>query len=133
SAILPAMPSVRLRRPLVGTALRAVRCPALRSPWTARRAIPTWSKSVGTALRAVRSPWTARSAVPTIAALVSLAAGRPALAAQDRAAFRGWFTLLADAQFYRPTADVVDCAALVRHAAREALREHTREWLRRFD
>ncbi len=27
----------------------------------------------------------------------------------------------------------MDCAALVRHAAREALREHTPEWLRRFD
>ena len=48
----------------------------------------------------------------------------------DRAAFRSWFVFLADAQFYRPTSDVVDCAALVRHAAREALRPHTPEWLR---
>ena len=48
----------------------------------------------------------------------------------DRAAFRAWFVLLADAQFYRTTADVTDCAALVRHAAREALRAHTPEWLR---
>lgn len=55
---------------------------------------------------------------------------RPVLDAQDRAAFTAWFTLLSDAQFYRHTADVVDCAALVRHAAREALREHTPEWLR---
>ncbi|WP_239493032.1 DUF1175 family protein [Luteitalea sp. TBR-22] len=58
--------------------------------------------------------------------------GRPTLDAQDRAAFLGWFTLLADAQFYRPTPDVTDCAGLVRHAAREALREHTPEWLRRL-
>jgi hypothetical protein len=49
----------------------------------------------------------------------------------DRAAFRSWFVLLADAQFERTTADVIDCAALVRHAFREALRAHTPEWLRR--
>jgi uncharacterized protein YfaT (DUF1175 family) len=48
----------------------------------------------------------------------------------DRAAFRAWFVLLADAQFYRTTPDVTDCAGLVRHAAREALRPHTPEWLR---
>ena len=69
-----------------------------------------------------------------IAALLLLPppAARPTLDAEDRAAFLAWFTLLADAQFYRPTTDVVDCAALVRHAAREALREHTPEWLRRI-
>ena len=49
----------------------------------------------------------------------------------DRAAFRAWFVLLADAQFERTTPDVVDCAALVRHAFREALRAHTPEWARR--
>lgn len=49
----------------------------------------------------------------------------------DRAAFRSWFVLLADAQFERRTADVIDCAALVRHAVREALRAHTPEWVRR--
>jgi uncharacterized protein len=49
----------------------------------------------------------------------------------DRAAFRAWFVLLADAQFYRQTSDVTDCAALVRHAVREALRAHTPEWIRR--
>ena len=48
----------------------------------------------------------------------------------DRAAFRSWFVLLADAQFERTTPDVIDCAALVRHAVREALRSHTPEWLR---
>lgn len=51
----------------------------------------------------------------------------------DRAAFRSWFVLLADAQFERPTADVTDCAALVRHAFREALRAHTPEWVRRAE
>ncbi len=50
--------------------------------------------------------------------------------AADREAFRAWFTFLADAQFYRPTPDVTDCAGLVRHAAREALRTHTPEWHR---
>jgi len=49
----------------------------------------------------------------------------------DRAAFRSWFVLLADAQFERRTDDVTDCAALVRHAVREALRAHTPEWVRR--
>ena len=49
----------------------------------------------------------------------------------DRAAFRSWFVLLADAQFERATDDVKDCAALVRHAVREALRAHTPEWVRR--
>ena len=57
---------------------------------------------------------------------------RPAVDAQDRSAFLAWFILLADAQFYRPTPDVDDCAALVRHAAREALRDHTPEWQRRM-
>lgn len=49
----------------------------------------------------------------------------------DRAAFRAWFVLLADAQFERQTDDVSDCAGLVRHAVREALRAHTPEWVRR--
>jgi uncharacterized protein YfaT (DUF1175 family) len=73
------------------------------------------------------------------AAVVVIAASLgPGLSAQvrladesDRAAFRAWFVLLADAQFERRTADVTDCAALVRHAMREALRAHTPEWVRR--
>ena len=48
----------------------------------------------------------------------------------DRMAFRSWFTFLADAQFERQTDDVTDCAALVRHAYREALRPHSPEWYR---
>ncbi len=48
----------------------------------------------------------------------------------DRHAFRAWFVFLADAQFHRQTPDVTDCAGLVRHAFREALREHTPEWRR---
>jgi uncharacterized protein len=73
------------------------------------------------------------------AAVVLLASALPAaLSAQvrladesDRAAFRAWFVLLADAQFERATDDVTDCAALIRHAVREALRAHTPEWVRR--
>jgi hypothetical protein len=30
----------------------------------------------------------------------------------DRSACRSWLVVLADAQFYRPTADVTDCAGL---------------------
>ena len=48
----------------------------------------------------------------------------------DRAAFRSWFTFLADVQFEQRAADVVDCASLVRHAYREALRAHSPEWYR---
>jgi uncharacterized protein YfaT (DUF1175 family) len=50
----------------------------------------------------------------------------------DRTACRSWLVVLADAQFYRPTADVTDCAGLVRHALREALRAHGAEWLRQW-
>lgn len=68
---------------------------------------------------------------------VSLLAAFPARAqvtfrdAADRDAFRRWFVVLADAQFYRTTADVTDCAALVRHAVREATRTQSPDWLRR--
>ena len=72
-----------------------------------------------------------------LAAVLALCAGVRASAQvrladeADRAAFRAWFALLADAQFERQTDDVIDCAALVRHAFREALRPHTPEWVRR--
>lgn len=54
--------------------------------------------------------------------------GSRALDESDRAAFQAWFTFLADAQFERRTEDVIDCAALVRHAYREALRPHSSAW-----
>jgi len=49
----------------------------------------------------------------------------------DRQAFRRWFTLLAEAQFYRgkeAAAEIDDCAALLRFAFRESLREHNTVW-----
>lgn len=76
----------------------------------------------------------ARAFIVTVMMVAGLGATLPAqvrLADEsDRAAFRSWFVLLAEAQFERTTADVIDCAALVRHAFREALRAHTPEWLR---
>jgi uncharacterized protein YfaT (DUF1175 family) len=76
------------------------------------------------------------SAMRVLCALTIIALAAP-LSAQvrladesDRAAFRAWFVLLADAQFERPTSEVTDCAALVRFAMREALRAHTPEWAR---
>lgn len=66
-----------------------------------------------------------------LAATVTLPAQVRLADESDRAAFRSWFVLLADAQFERRTDDVIDCAALVRHAVREALRAHTPEWVRR--
>jgi hypothetical protein len=65
-----------------------------------------------------------------VALTLALSAGG-ALDDTDRSAFRAWFTLLADSQFERTTSDVTDCAALVRHAYREALRRHSAEWYRR--
>lgn len=77
--------------------------------------------------------------IPTIAIVLTVCALLPPSRmhaqvrltdASDAAALRAWFVLLADAQFYRATSDVTDCAALVRHALREALRPHTPEWRR---
>jgi uncharacterized protein len=50
----------------------------------------------------------------------------------DREAFRRWFAFLAEVQYFsaasaRP-AEIVDCAALVRYAYREALRRHDTAW-----
>jgi uncharacterized protein YfaT (DUF1175 family) len=48
----------------------------------------------------------------------------------DRQAFRRWFTLLAESQFYRAKSspEIDDCAALLRFAYREALRAHDASW-----
>jgi uncharacterized protein len=51
----------------------------------------------------------------------------------DRAAFRQWFTLLAESQYYHGQAlpsEIDDCAALLRFAYREALRAHDAAWAR---
>jgi uncharacterized protein YfaT (DUF1175 family) len=53
--------------------------------------------------------------------------------AADREAFRGWFTAIAEYQALRPPqelpAEIVDCAALLRYAYRNALHLHTADWL----
>jgi len=50
----------------------------------------------------------------------------------DNAAFRSWFTFLAEAQFFRETSalprEIADCAGLIRYAYREALRAHDGAW-----
>jgi uncharacterized protein len=51
----------------------------------------------------------------------------------DRIAFRRWFTLLAEVQYFRARAlpsEIDDCAALLRFAYREALRSHDAVWAR---
>jgi len=80
----------------------------------------------------------ARLVTGLAAAVLAVAVQSPHLRAQvrladetDRLAFTAWFTFLADAQFYRHTPDVTDCAGLVRHAVREALVAHTPDWHRR--
>jgi len=51
--------------------------------------------------------------------------------AQDRQAFRAWFTSIAEAQADQPRlpAEIDDCAALLRFAYREALHAHDEVWL----
>jgi len=51
-------------------------------------------------------------------------------AAADREAFQRWFTFLAESQYFTdaPSKDIVDCAALLRFAYREALRDHDKGW-----
>jgi len=50
----------------------------------------------------------------------------------DQAAFRQWFTLIADYQAVRPRAEVPaeieDCASLLRYSYREALKRHDDTW-----
>ncbi len=50
----------------------------------------------------------------------------------DQAAFRRWFTLIAEYQAIRPKAEVpaeiTDCASLLRYAYREALKRHDEGW-----
>jgi hypothetical protein len=50
----------------------------------------------------------------------------------DQAAFRQWFTLIADYQAVRPKADIpleiTDCASLLRYAYRESLKRHDDTW-----
>jgi hypothetical protein len=50
----------------------------------------------------------------------------------DQAAFRRWFTLIAEYQAIRPKAEVpaeiTDCASLLRYAYREALKRHDENW-----
>ncbi len=54
--------------------------------------------------------------------------------APDQQAFRGWFTLIADYQAFRPAnelpGEINDCAALLRYSYRNALREHDEAWIR---
>ncbi|MGB8538417.1 MAG: DUF1175 family protein [Acidobacteriaceae bacterium] len=51
--------------------------------------------------------------------------------AQDRQAFRSWFTSIAEAQASQPRLppEIDDCAALLRFAYREALHAHDEIWL----
>ncbi len=49
--------------------------------------------------------------------------------AQDRAAFRAWFTALAESQANQPAKEINDCAALLRFCYRETLHVHDEPWL----
>jgi len=51
----------------------------------------------------------------------------------DQAAFRRWFTLIAEYQAVRPRSavppEIADCASLLRYSYREALKRHDENWL----
>jgi uncharacterized protein YfaT (DUF1175 family) len=51
---------------------------------------------------------------------------------QDQAAFRRWFTFLAEVQYFNPPGkrppEIVDCSSLLRYCYREALRLHDSRW-----
>ena len=51
----------------------------------------------------------------------------------DQAAFRRWFTLIAEYQAKRPPtetpAEITDCASLLRYSYREALKRHDETWV----
>lgn len=53
----------------------------------------------------------------------------------DQAAFRRWFTLIAEYQTIRPKSqvppEITDCASLLRYAYREALMRHDENWFAR--
>jgi uncharacterized protein len=53
---------------------------------------------------------------------------------EDRRAFRRWFAFLSEVQFFqepsRMPVEINDCAALIRYAYREALRQHDAQWAR---
>ncbi len=49
--------------------------------------------------------------------------------AQDREAFRTWFTQIAQSQLSQPSPEINDCAALLRYAYRETLHVHDEPWL----
>lgn len=55
------------------------------------------------------------------------------LGPEDSAAFRQWFTFLAEVQYYRRDLppEIDDCAALIRYACREALSRHDDAWAAR--
>ena len=87
---------------------------------------PTSSNSASSAAnRAFLPPWSDRFAdgTPDFLRLTDPA---------DQAAFRQWFTLIADYQAVRPKsevpAEITDCASLLRYAYREALKRHDDTW-----
>ena len=94
--------------------------------------------------RGLRDEHTRRALLLTLAATLPLRArnsldtfadGTPdflRLGRDDERIFRRWFTFLAEAQYFQPAgsrpAEIVDCAALIRYAYREALRVHDSRW-----
>src|SRR5271166_668696 len=81
--------------------------------------------SIGSTVNWAARPWTDRFAdgTPDFLRLTDPA---------DQAAFRQWFTQIADFQAVRPKqeipAEITDCASLLRYAYREALKRHDDTW-----
>jgi len=96
------------------------------------------SPSTTPAGRSKRAPDTPRRAQPLPSATDRFADGTPDFfrldTPSDQETLRRWFVLIADFQALRPPEDVPreinDCAALLRYAYRNALREHDVGWVR---
>ncbi|MGA2218511.1 MAG: DUF1175 family protein [Terracidiphilus sp.] len=86
---------------------------------------PAPAASILTASYRTDVPWTDRfgDGTPDFLRLVDPA---------DQAAFRQWFTTIADFQAVRPhselPAEITDCASLLRYSYREALKRHDDSW-----
>ena len=104
--------------------------------WTARIRAGVTPASLTVRVELPERPEARVHLTTTLAPTDSAADGTPDFLrmddAGDQRAFRRWFTFLAETQYFvaaaRRPAEIVDCAALIRYAYREALRGHDGNW-----
>lgn len=102
----------------------AFRCGAVGRRWM-RRFLPVHAQAASSRVRPAALDWSDRygDGTPDFLRLSDPA---------DQAAFRRWFTLIAEDQATRPhaetPAEITDCASLLRFSYREALKRHDESW-----